>query len=412
MKVWQRFSVCLALVLLAVWPAGQALAATVTGHASTELEWFDTGSGDTAVPLSQYLQLNVHDIGGKGWNFYGYGRLGTDLNNAYQDSAASRLYYGYLENKNVVKNLDLKLGRQFISTTAGASIMDGLYLNYHHLGPLGFKLFGGGDVAYYDGYNAKNFIDGTEIYGHFFNSLDLGFSYLQRWDHSELANEMFGLTGEYQFHNAIDVYSSAQYSYLTNSLTYFDGGITYHKDPNWSLRAQYLYSLPVFSATSIYSVFAVDEYREISGEFDYHLALGLNAFVRYSHEIYQETPDANVYEAGIEKICTDHFSGYLSGVYRDDPGGQDLKGFKVHLGYLFNQYFRAGAGVEFNVLQRRLNTFNDPTFDSGDTTATRMWLDGAAYFTKKINLEAKVERVESVLSENSYQGRVRLNIFF
>jgi hypothetical protein len=413
MKVWQRVSLCLAVVLLAVWPAEGALAAVVSGHASTELDWYATGWGKTAVPAFEYLQLNVRDIGGQGWNFMGYGRLGTDLNNADQPRSNSRFYYGYLEKKNVVKNLDLKLGRQFITTTAGASIMDGLYLNYHNLGPLGIKLFGGGDVAYYNGYNAKNLIDGAQLYGHFFHrTLDLGVSYLQRWDHGDMANEMYGLTGNYQFHNSVDLYSSVQYDYLSNSVSYFDGGIVYHRSPKWSLRAQYIYSLPVFSATSIYSVFAVDEYREISGEFDYTLGLGVDAFLRYTHEIYQEIPDANVFEAGIEKIGMGHFSGYLSGVYRDDPGGQDLKGFKAHVGYLFNEKFHAGAGVQWNVLQRRLNTYEDPTFNSGDTMTTTMWLDSAVYFTKKTNFQLRVERDESVIAENSYAGEARLNIFF
>lgn len=412
MNVWQRISVCLAVALLVGGPAASAVAASVSGHSSTELEWSDTGGNGTSVPFYEYLQLNVNDLGTQGWNFRGYGRLGTDLTNASPETSNSRFYYGYLENKNLVKNLDLKLGRQFISTTAGASIMDGLYLNYHHLGPLGFKLFGGGDVAYYNGYNAKNFIDGTEIYGHFFDSLDLGVSYLQRWDHSDMANEMFGLNGEYQYHQALDVFSEVQYDYLSDSVSYFDAGFVYHKNPNWSLRSQYLYSLPVFSATSIYSVFAVDEYREVSGEFDYHLALGLRAFARYTREIYQESADANVYEAGIEKIRTERFAGYLAGVWRDDPDGQPLKGIKVHASYQFNHMFQAGAGVDLDVLQRRLDTFDVGGTAFNDTTSSRMWLEGTAYLTRKINLRAKLERVESDLSTNEFQGRVRLNIFF
>jgi hypothetical protein len=35
-----------------------------------------------------------------------------------------------------------------------------------------------------------------------------------------------------------------------------------------------------------------------------------------------------------------------------------------------------------------------------------------AYLTKKINVQAKVERIESDAWQESYQGRVRLNIKF
>jgi hypothetical protein len=74
-------------------------AATVSGRASTEIEWYDTGDGETAVPLYQYLQFNVHEIA-NGINFRGYGRLADDL--ADEDDVDSRLYYGYLEmNSNI-----------------------------------------------------------------------------------------------------------------------------------------------------------------------------------------------------------------------------------------------------------------------------------------------------------------------
>ena len=76
----------------------------------------------------------------------------------------------YLEKKDLFQNLDLKLGRQFVSTTAGASLMDGLYLDYNNLGPLKLSLFGGGDVSYYSGYSVDDTIFGAEVSGNFFKS--------------------------------------------------------------------------------------------------------------------------------------------------------------------------------------------------------------------------------------------------
>ena len=51
MKVWQRLTICTALVLLALGPACNALAASVSGRSSTEIEWFDDAQGDTALPV-------------------------------------------------------------------------------------------------------------------------------------------------------------------------------------------------------------------------------------------------------------------------------------------------------------------------------------------------------------------------
>jgi len=410
MMSWQRMLICAAVVWLACWPAGTAQAASVSGRASTVVEWFDDANEDTAVPLYQYLQLNVRDMGSKGYDFRGYGRLGDDLNN--EVDAKSRLYYAYVEKKGFLINaLDMRLGRQFISTTAGASLTDGLKLDYRFAKRYKLSVFGGGDVTYYEGYNAQDVIAGGELSGRFLDGLDLGLSYVQKWDSGNTSHELFGLDAEYDIRNALYLYSETQYDYLSDRVSYFQLGGKYHQFENWTARVEYLYSLPVFSATSIFSVFAVEEYEELMGELTYNIAPGWQTFGRYTREIYQEFADANVYEAGLEKIRTDRFAGYLTGVYRDDADGQDLKGFKVYGSYLLNQYLQAGAGANVDVLERELNFFNDEG-DADETTAKRYWADATVFVNKKVNVQAKVERVESDLWDHYNRGRVRLNILF
>jgi len=220
-----------------------------------------------------------------------------------------------------------------------------------------------------------------------------------------LTHELFGLDLDYDYQDRLGFYGEAQYNYLANTLSYFNGGVNLHWQPNWSLRLDYLYSLPVFSSTSIYSVFAVNEYQEASAEFSYRHAEGLRSFVRYAREMYEEVSDANVVEAGVEKIRTDRFSGYFSGVWRSDPDGQDLYGVKARGAYRFNSLLQAGVGAEIDVLERRLE-------ESDETTSSRIWADATAYFSRKINVEAKIERGESDLWDHFYRGRVRLNILF
>ncbi|PLY12546.1 MAG: hypothetical protein C0624_00720 [Desulfuromonas sp.] len=404
MKVWQRLTICTALLLLSLGPAHNALAVSISGRSSTEIEWFDDAQGDTALPVYEYLLLNAKNLDGNGLNFQGYGRLSDDIND--EVDAESRLYYAYLKKKNLFQNLDLKLGRQFVSTTAGASLMDGLHLDYNNLGPMKLSLFGGGDVSYDADYEADDLIVGGEVGGYFFKSLSLGLSYVQTWDKGDLAKELIGLDLDYDLHNTLNLYSEAQFDYLTDSLAYFLGGTSYHASDKLTLRAEYLYSLPVFSATSIYSVFAVSEYEELMAELTYRIATGLNAFGRITHEMYQDYADADVFEAGIEKIRTNNFSGYLSGVWREDKDNQDLKGFKVRGAYMLNQYIQAGIGAEVDVLQRRLEDDND------DTSSTRYWADLTTYLTRTVSLQGKVERIESALWSEYYRGRVRLNISF
>jgi hypothetical protein len=73
---------------------------------------------------------------------------------------------------------------------------------------------------------------------------------------------------------------------------------------------------------------------------------------------------------------------------------------------MINKMFHAGAGAEVDVLQRRLEDDND------DTISTRYWVDLMAYVTKTVNVHVEVERSESDLWNEYYQGRLRLNVLF
>lgn len=404
MKSWQSLVIGVAVCLTGIGLAQSAQALSISGRSSTEIEWYDNAAGDTAIPAYQYLQLNLKNIDNDGLEFRGYGRVADDL--AEEVETESRLYYAYFEKRNLYNRFDLKLGRQFISTTAGASLMDGLYLKARDLGPFSLTLFGGGDVAFYESYDAKDLIDGLALNGQFLEKkLEVGLAYTQKWEESELTHELAGFNLDWDVTEKFKLYGDTQYNLLVGGVNYFNGGVLYQEESDWSLRAEYLYSLPVFSSTSIYSVFAVDEYREIQAELSLSHGNGVRSFVQYTRELYEEVDDADVLEAGVEKIRTDRFSGYLSGIMRNDDDGQNLYGVKVRGAFLVNPRLQVGAGAHVDVLERRIE-------EEDESTSSRLWIDATAYCTKKINVEAKIERAESDLWDEYYRGRVRLNILF
>lgn len=410
MKVWLKAALPLIAVSAAGGLASKSPAASVAGRASTVLEWFDSADEDTAIPVYQYLNFNAKNIAGKQWNFGFYGRISTDLTD--EVDADSRLYYANLEKRDLLKNLDLKLGRQFISTTAGASLMDGAAIDYRDLGPFKLSLFGGGDNSYYGDYSADDLIFGGEIAADLFKALDLGLSYVQKRDNGDVSHEFVGLDADVEFLQ-INVFNETQYSLLTEEVTYSLWGAGYYPDAPWSLRAEYLYSLPVFSSTSIYSVFAVDEYKEAMLEGNYRIRNDLRAFVRYTRELYEDVDDADVVEAGLEKFRSAKFSGYVSGICRQDEDGQDLMGVKTHGAYLFTPKFEAGAGVHVDVLERDLGFLGDENGRDDDTTTSqRIWVDATAHITPRVNIQGKFEYAESDLWDNYQHGRIRLNILF
>lgn len=404
MKRWQSLLAGFAVCLIGMGCAGSAEALSISGRSSSEIEWYDNADGDTAVPAYEYLLLNVKDIDGAGLNFKGYGRFADDL--ADESDVEGRLYHAYLEKNDLLPHLDVKLGRQFISNAAGTSVMDGLQLKARDLGPFTLTLFGGGDVAYYSDYEAKDLIDGISLNGLFLDkNLDVGLSYTQKWDENELSHELAGLTLDWNLRETLRLYGDTQYNLLSGGVSYFNGGAIYHENDDWSLRADYLYSLPVFSSTSIYSVFAVTEYQEASAEASFRMNDGYRTFARYVYEMYAEGyDDTNVVEAGVEKIRTDRFSGYLSGVLREG----EMYGVKARLACLINKSLQAGVGAHLDIIERRVDVETDDDY----TTSSRVWADATAFLSKTVNLEAKVERAQSDLWDEFYRGRVRLNILF
>ncbi|PLY06937.1 MAG: hypothetical protein C0624_03890 [Desulfuromonas sp.] len=404
MKKW-RASVAWGLTafLLVLGISATSHAANISGRSSTVVEWYDTPSEETAVPIYEYLMLNARDLWG-GWTFHGYGRAGEDA--ADEVDVDSRLYSAYLRNKDLVDGLDMRLGRQFVSTTAGASVVDGADLRYTVADKFTLRGLGGIGVSYDATYHSDDYFAGVEVSAEdLIKGLLLELSYVQTWDQGDLAKEMLGLSADYAFSPKLHLYNETQYSLLYEEVTYQLFGVSSSFGRDWHARVEYLFSVPVFDSTSIYSVFAVDDYEEVMGEIEYRISKTHRSYLRLTHEMYEEFDDADVIDLGIETVGTKPYSYYLAGVMRITDEGQEMSGAKCHIGYEITEAIEAGVGANVDVLERRLE-------DDDETTSSRIWLDGSYRFSKKMNFEGKVEYVESDLWEEYYRGRVRFNYYF
>jgi hypothetical protein len=393
-----------ALALYAPFIAGARAEQSFSGRLSATMEWFENPDGERAMPAYLYGFFNVREIGGySGLNFRGYGRLADDLNNEVDRD--SRLYYAYVEKEKLFDALDLRLGRQFVSTAAGAGVIDGLDLTSRGLGPVTLKLFGGVRVSQQDEYEAGDRSYGGSARLDLKGDGELSLAYFQEWEDSDLSKELIGLDGRIDFTDAFEIFAAEQYNLILKEPSHFYAEADFHPEQSYSLRAHYLYDVPVFRSTSIYSVFAVNSYREAGAEFEYRMADGYQAVARYTLEIYKEYSDADVYEAGIEKLRTGTWSGYLIGTFRDDNDGQSLRGLKLRLAYLFNRYFEPGFGMNVDVLERRLE-------EKDETVSSRYWFFLKSEITDSFSLEANFEKAHSQLYDEYYLGRLRLNYRF
>lgn len=402
MKKWVIAAAASVATVLLLHPVASH-AAKVSGRLSSVLEWYDDPEGDSEIPLMLYGYLNASDLGDtKGLNFRGYGRLGSEA-----EDKDSRLYYGYLEKKDLVDGLDARLGRQFVgNTAAGTKTIDGLDVDYKFADMAKVKFFYGGYVTFEDEYKGGNSAMGAEIrLGGGQNPYDVGFSYYQQRDESDLAIELLGVDAYYDVVDTIDFTYEVQYNNLKQQVSYLLLESRYYRSPLYQFRLHYLYDMPVFESTSIYSVFAVDKYEEITGELTYYFARDTRGVARVTKEIYETGSDADVYELGVEKFGLDQWSGYFIGTYRNDPDGQDLQGFKASVGYKVDRFFQPAVGLSYDVLERRRE-------EDGTTTSTRVWASVRSEITNEFSMEAKVETASSDLYDHYNYGRIQANYRF
>ncbi|GBE14050.1 MAG TPA: hypothetical protein ENH32_01295 [Proteobacteria bacterium] len=394
----------LVLLLLLVFPgvAMSAVNVRVSGETRTVVESYNAPNGNSAMPFYQYFHLRIDDAkAADGWKMRIYGRLGTDLSN--EVDADSRLYYAYWEKKGVLLKTDLRVGRQWVNTVAGSPIIDGVRLTTRRFGSITADVFGGGYVTISDD-RSDDYALGFAVSDHHWKGTDLGLSYLQKWVGGDLAREFLGMSADMRIAPRSSVYAEGQYDLLSQVFGYYLAGVRYVPQERWKLKAEYYGTTPVFDTTDIYSVFAVDDFREISLTADYQLDREWTLFGGYTQEFYRSMNDAHVYEAGCELRRPGGISGYLSGIWRDSA--EDLKGIKGNIRTKVPYGISLDLGAEYNVYTRIETNNND------DTSAKRYWIRAGRDISKDLKLDVKLERIESIIYDYFNRGRVSLRYRF
>lgn len=177
----------------------------------------DTESDDSAavLPLYEYLQVDVGDIGGDGLSFhlYGWGRWDVADNNYYEDSTDGELLYGYLEYNGEKANLRTRLGRQYIFSGVANETVDGLSVRSDLGQYFSASVYAGLPVAYAD----SNGRDGDSVFGgrianHMPGWYDVGLSYQKVRSDSEDAEEKAGLDLSAYLPYAVNLYGFSAYN--------------------------------------------------------------------------------------------------------------------------------------------------------------------------------------------------------
>lgn len=410
-----RWSVFIAAFILTnALPPGKANAEPVNVKSSTQFLWGDDLLGEHQAIIAQYLRLN-YNPDGKDYGFSGYGRIWDDLSDGkVRDTEfGGRLYYLYLDYF-PIQNVSARIGRQYTYFTAGNPITDGATVNIHNIARyLGVTVAGGWDVRYTldsEFSRGKDFFFAIDLHLENVKYTQLGLSYIRRYRGGDLGREEFAVNARYTY-KFLTPYAEVRYDRLSEAVDEATLGLDIFPMQNLYLKAEYYHAYPTFDATSIYSVFAVDRYREYLFRAEYSVSEPVTLYAGYMRQEYQEGDDANVYFIGARVYPVKNltlngslnfrngYSGY-NGLTGETEG--HLYGFELFADYRLRKELVAFAGIQYD-------TYKRPELETGEDSATKFWGGARWQLTKDTALTARLEENINQSFSHRLLGRVTLD---
>ncbi|GFE57802.1 hypothetical protein [Geobacter sp. AOG1] len=383
-----------------------AWSAEIHGRSSTQLLWFNNELIEQRqFEAAEYLRLSVTNIDKAGkFNIYGYGRLSQDFSNG--EGGAGRLYYLYGEYRDLFDKADIRVGRQFVNVAAGSAIIDGLQVDIKNIGPVGFSLFGGRDVIFgldgEIGYNWNTDL-GMSAYLTGFKQTDAEVSWFRKWDHGNVARDILGLSAKQYLLNNLKVYGNAKYDLTAETFNEVQAGLKYFPTSSLVFTGEYYQSYATFDTTSIYSVFAVNEYAEGLFRVDYTFNDMVSINAGYNRQGYGEGAAANVYHVG---LGVRPFEPLKVNVEYDNRTGYygNTNGVIIDADYAITKKANIAGGFTYDVYQRDSLT--------NDEIARRYWLGGKYKVANNVAVSGRIQTDVNAQYRHNTSGRVTFDYDF
>lgn len=399
-----RILILTAVALCLLFPA-LALARDIEFQSSTQFLWGDDLLGEGEAILAEYMRFGITNAAR--YSVAGYGRISKDLQGGggvRDNEFSGRLYYLYMDYM-PKSDFSVRFGRQYVNFPAGSSVIDGLSVDLSKIGPIGVTVSGGTDVK--RSLNSEHsalgdYFLGMDVRLAGFRNTRLDAGYIRRYDEWDRAREELGLNFR-QFMKYVSPYAELKYDWLMEVMDQSLVGIDLFPLQSLTVKGEFYRSFPTFDSTSIYSVFAVDEYREYLAKVEYSFNAPVTAFASYVFQTFTDEvdEDAENYVLGARVFPTRELTLSADIDRRTGYGGK-LWGFDIYGDYKVRKTVKASAGVQYDSYRR-------PESDDADRIARRFWLGGEWAMKKNVSLSARVEDNVNENFEHRPLGRVALN---
>jgi hypothetical protein len=302
----------------------------------------------------------------------------------------------------IKEHLDLRAGRTYVNAAAVSGTIDGLHLDVKNLGPVGVTVFGGREVIFDDKRETGtrgDALTGMSVYLDTIKNTHVEVSYGRKYTDTDVARENLGLDFSTTPFARANFYGRLKYDTVSETYNEMLLGAKVMPLKDLTLRGEYYQSYPTFDIASIYSIFAVDKYREKSISAEYQLAADYRVSVKYAREDFGDDQNANVYEVGLRARPIKDLT--INATYEKRNGyAGELSGIRVYGEYKIDKAALM-AGVDYDDFRREL---------SSEGTAKKYWAGVNYEFSKIISAVVRVEDNINFNYNNSYQGYAAINI--
>jgi predicted porin len=193
------------------------------------------------------------------------------------------------------------------------------------------------------------------------------------------------------------LYGNARYDLVSEVFSELLGGLRYFPSANLSLTAEYYQSYPTFDTTSIYSVFAVNRYKEALVRADYSMTEKLSVYGGFTRQDFGDADgEGNVYIVGITLRPFTTLTIDIDYDRREGYGGT-LNGGTLEVNFDATPALRLAAGAAYDVYQRDSMT--------GEATARNYWVGARYKLTKKMSASLRIEESSNKTYSSNSQGR-------
>lgn len=400
----------IAIVLLAGLAAwSNAMAVEIHGRSSTQYIWYtDIFTDEKQAELAEYLNLSITKIDEEGKiTIHGYGRGTYAFEDARDgsDDLKGRLYYLYLDYRDLFNKADLRFGRQYISYAAGSALVDGAQVEIKNIGPVAVVVMGGRNVIfdlYGESSTSDDLVYGAAAYLQGFKRTDAEISYFQKEDVDGTARDQVGGSFKQYLLDSLKVYANARYDLASETFNEALGGVKYFPTSDLVFTGEYYASYPTFDNTSIYSVFAVEHFKEGLVRADYRINEKWSVNGGYTMQDF-EGDDADVIEVGLRVRPIESVQLVLNYDRRSGYGGK-LNGLIAEGYYDQSQLLQLAAGIHYDVYERDRST--------GEETARKYWFGGNYKLAANMSATARIEDNVNARYDNNWQGRVVFDYTF